>query len=149
MDISFIKNKELVLKAYGRWPSFHDFEIVKVEFDRALDGSKGDGPFITVHLHMWEIIGKTADGAHFRYSNHHLVILRFNRVAEYTFDGFNHQNVIDDWEVEAVTDERGNLYYQVDLPALYGVDMSIKCQGIEVLSITPGLPRDSVYKDAG
>jgi Immunity protein 50 len=148
MDISFIKNNELVLKAYGRWPSFHDFEIVKVEFDRALDINH-DGPFITVHLHMWQIIGKTEDGKHFRFSNHHMVTLRFNRVAEYTFEGFNHQNAIDDWEVEAVTDDRGNLYCHVTLPALYGVDMSIKCQAIEVLSITPGMPRDSVYKNSG
>lgn len=148
MDVSFIKNNELVVKTYGRWPSFHDFEVIRVEFDRALN-SNHNGPFITVHLHMWEIIGETEDGTRFRFGNHHVVVLRFNQVAEYTFEGFNHQNAIDEWEVEAVTDERGNLYYQVDLPSLYGVDLSIKCQEIEVLSVTPGLPKDSVYKDSG
>jgi hypothetical protein len=98
---------------------------------------------------MWEIVGKTSDGQRFLFDKHHVVALRFNRVAEYTFEGFNRQNVIDDWEVEVVTDDRGNRYYQVDLPALYGVEVRIKCQDMEVLSVTPGLPRYSVYEPSG
>jgi hypothetical protein len=37
IDLSAIRGSDKVLAEYGRWPSFHDFEVVKVEFERKVD----------------------------------------------------------------------------------------------------------------
>jgi Immunity protein 50 len=137
-----IKGANRIVAIYGRWPSFHDFEIVKVVFERnSLDDQWG--PHITVYIHMCQIMGELADG-HFVYDKHNVVGLLFRSVLDYSEQCFNHQNVIDDIEITLTHDEANNELYQVLFPGLHGIELALTCRKIEVASIESGIPPWSV-----
>ncbi|MHC4167439.1 MAG: Imm50 family immunity protein [Planctomycetota bacterium] len=141
-----IKKSELVSKIYGRWPSFHDFEITRVEFDRRVS-EDASGPNISAFIHMWQITGKTDHGKKFVFGNHNIVELRMENVYDYDLAGFNCQNVIDD--IEVWKEKRGDsLTSCIHFPAIFGADLMVMCEKIEIGRIEPGLPADSVYGGA-
>jgi len=94
---------------------------------------------------MWEVSGAIDDGKRFEYRKHNAVAIRFGNVIAHKLNGFNHQNVIDDCEVQSFKNEAGNICFDVYLPALFGADLKSKYRQIEVLSLTPGVPAYSVY----
>ena len=104
-----IKKANRIVAIYGRRPSFHDFEIVKVVFERnSLDAQWG--LHITVYIHLCQIMGEWADG-HFVYDKHNVVGLLFRSVLDYSGQCFNHQNVIDDIEITLTHNEANNELY--------------------------------------
>jgi len=140
-----IRNSELIIKIYGRWPSFHDFEITKVIFERNIDTAEV-GPFISIFIHMWEVTGKSPDGKRFIFGKHNIAEIRCNSVSEYEFKWFNSQNVIDD--IDMREEERGkNKVFSIHFPNIHGADLLIKCSSIEVVSVKPDIPKHSVYSE--
>ena len=132
-----ITGAEKIISIYGRWPDMHDFEVLKVVFERDLPDDES-GPFITVFIHMWH-----ADNV--GYSKHTVVGIRFNSVLEHRVDGFNRQNVIDDMAIRVGTDNDRNRIYYVTMPGIFGFDGKITCRSMEVVSVEPGAPKNSQY----
>ena len=138
-----INRSELVSQIYGGWPSFHDFEITRICFERELPEDIS-GPHISVFVHMWQITGKTSDGKKFIYDKHNIVELRMMNVHEYEFKSFNCQNVLADMEVwqEKDTDLTASCIY---FRGIFGADLIVKCRTIEIGKIEPGIPPHCVY----
>ena len=45
-----IENGHLLTDRFGRWPSFHDAEVVRARFERAGE----DAPFMECDIHLFE-----------------------------------------------------------------------------------------------
>ena len=135
-----IKRSELITNIYHGWPSFHDFEIVSIQFER--NTPQGEtGPQISIFIHTWET---TVDGKIFVFSKHNIVELIMKNVYEYVLKGFNFQNVINDIEVWQEKDH-DLIKSCIHFPALFGADLLVKCGLIEVGKIEPGIPPHSIY----
>lgn len=141
-----IENSELVSKIYGKWPSFHDFEIIRIQFDRDAP-EEPSGPQISAFVHMWQITGETDETGKYVCGNHHVVEVRMRNVCEYEMVGFNSQNVINDVEVWQEKDGDSPKSC-IRFPALFGADLTVMCEKIEIGRIEPGLPDDSASRDA-
>ncbi len=140
-----IKDSCKVVEIYVKWPSFHDYEIVRVIFDRnSPEGQRG--PHITIYFHMWEIVGKSTEGKSFKYDKHNVVGILFRNVGDYTEQGFNQQNVINDIGISLTHDESNNSLYNVLIPDLYGVGFELTCRSIEVVSLERGVPKFSGHQ---
>jgi len=138
-----IKRSELVLQIYGGWPSFHDFEIVRICFDRDLQEDTS-GPHISAFIHMWQVTGRTSDGRKFIHDKHNITELRMMNVHEYEFKGFNSQNVLADMEVWQEKDA-GLTASCIYFHGIFGADLLVKCVTIEIGKIVPGIPPHSIY----
>jgi hypothetical protein len=139
-----IKNSRLITDIYGEWPSFHDYEITKVVFERNIEKDE-DGPFITIFIHMWKVTGKSDDGKKIIFGKHNIAEIRCNNVAEYKLNEFNQQNVIDDIDISEEEHDKTK-YTVIRFPCIFGADILIKCRTIEVLSVKQEIPRYSVYE---
>ena len=76
MNIIEIENSSSVVQYFGHWPSFHDAEVVSMQFDR---GEPGYWPIIHIR---------------FQLTDECEIVLLFQNVHEYELDGFNCQNVV-------------------------------------------------------
>jgi hypothetical protein len=137
--ISLIDGSDKVTSIFGRWPSFHDSEVVSLAFDRA-------GPSITSDIHVFEMTSEISPTGHYICRNHCVAKLRFLQVDEIQFEGFNHQNALMGLIIrDGSHREMERIKFEVSLDGAYGVDLSFVCSGIEVLAVTPGIPSGSVY----
>lgn len=85
-----IKNKEGLIDIFGRWPSFHDAEIISIYLDR--DGEYG--PFLDAKIHLFEMTNQVDDKGIYVLKHHTLATFRFAQVVMGEVKWFNHQNVI-------------------------------------------------------
>jgi hypothetical protein len=80
---SHIAGSQKLIDIFGRWPSFHDAEVVELNFWRGQvkPGVWDDStimPVLTAKIHIWIA----------------LATLRFEDVDDFRMEGFNHQNAI-------------------------------------------------------
>jgi len=127
-----IENQELLIQRFGRWPSFHDAEIVRARFDR--EGV--DAPYMECDIHVFEMTDEVDSRGCYVLKNHTLVTLRFCRVGLESFEGWNGQNVLFDLKIRPA--EPGDSYeedlpIEVELSASYGCSAWLKCTVIKVL----------------
>src|SRR3954470_1120064 len=85
---SKIQNSNLLTDIFGRWPSFHDAEVVCIVLDR---GERR--PYLEASIHLFEITSQIEHGAYVL-KNHTLATLRFIEIYQLKLDDFNHQNVL-------------------------------------------------------
>lgn len=50
-DVSSIRNKQALIDIFGRWPSFHDAEVLSI----VLDHGGEEGPSLTATIHLWQM----------------------------------------------------------------------------------------------
>jgi len=131
-----IQNEEALLRIFGKWPSFHDAEILFILLDRAGEG----GPSLTAKIHLWEMTSEVDAKGYYVLKNHTLATLRFGRILLDSLNGFNNQNVL--WELEISdidpsTEENNGRRYEVFMPTSHGCEASFKCQSITVIGAEP------------
>jgi hypothetical protein len=138
---SVIDGSDKLTSIFGRWPSFHDSEVVSLVFDRT-------GPTITADIHVFEITTEISKTGHYVCRNHCVVSLRFLEVDEIAFEGFNHQNALMGLAIsDGSHRQKERIKFEVSLDGAYGVDLAFVCSGVEVHNVTPGIPYGSVYAD--
>ena len=138
MDIcENIQNAECLISVFGRWPSFHDAEVIWLRLDRRAS-SLGKGPTLETLIHTWEMTSEVNAAGYYILRNHLLVHLRFSRVEECILDGFNYQNVLNCLHIEEIRNRQmGYLNFQVRLDTSHGLEALFQCQEIEVVEIQP------------
>lgn len=123
-----IENEELLTNRFGRWPSFHDAEIVRAKFERQGD----DAPYLECDIHVFEMTPEVDATGHYVLKNHTLVTIRFADIDLEDFTGWNHQNVL--WNlVIASVEEDSDRPIQVELPSTYGCYARLKCRSVKVI----------------
>jgi hypothetical protein len=132
-----VTNHEKLTAVYGRWPSFHDTEVVSIRMDRDA-GAPFTGVQLTVTFHVFRIEVAPDDPAR----DNRLVTLVFRAAEQLSLRDFNHQNAIIDFVLSLGRSERLNAdIFYIHLKQGFGVDLSFECRAIEVLSVEPFTPQ--------
>lgn len=134
-----ITNHQLVLAAFGQWPSFHDGEIHRLILDRTRRLPSGSFyPSVELFVRGWIMTSKITEAGYYRLDNNSLVHFLFEQVTELELDGLNHQNVLSSLELEMVQDqESGSPALAVELSHCYGLSGSFKAMQASVVSVVP------------
>lgn len=139
-----IGNSELVTQVFGRWPGFHDAEVVSVLMER-----RGpEGPSLTAKIYVFDSSGEINASGHYILQNKVLVTLRFDGLVLERLQEFGHQNVLFHLHIRDSADEplSVNQYYsdyvaethfRVDLETSYGLSGCFACMSITVVSVEP------------
>jgi hypothetical protein len=131
---TFIIDADKVLARFGKWPSFHDMEIVSVHMERG--GT--DAPWMEIVIFVWGYTGGVTPDGYYEQTKHSLVRFRCEQVAENQFENFNHQNVLIDLEFSHAEDERRGVI--VSLPSIYGFGGTLNCSRVRVMDVVPATP---------
>lgn len=134
---SLIVGSEKLTGVLGRWPVFHDAEVIEFNLWRGEVVPEEDKwQFPTATVSLWII-------EHLQSADHNeshvpciemIVKLRFDNLDDLKLDGFNHQNAILALRIEAT--ERGEGFpptFVVTFQSAHGMGASFRCLGIEVL----------------
>jgi hypothetical protein len=121
---------------FGRWPSFHDAEVLRLSLDR----SGEEGPTLDVVIHVFEMTTEIDAKGFYVLKNHTEVTFRFTHVVLSRLQWFNRQNVLSSLEVEELdpTAHEGRRF-RVDMPSSYGLEAEFECQRAIVLNVQPFL----------
>ncbi len=128
-----------LISVFGRWPSFHDAEVLRFTLDRgeALD----EGPTALVDVHVFEMTNQVSAEGYFVLRHHTLVRFRFGGVDQLTLSGFNHQNAIWELVIENVAEpELERAKYDVTFVGSFGVEAHFVCQRISIDDVRPYEP---------
>ncbi|HOW43323.1 MAG TPA: Imm50 family immunity protein [Candidatus Omnitrophota bacterium] len=120
-----IINANLVTKKLGRWPDFHDFEVLHVDMDRS-------GPFITLDIYGFQVHKEIDAKGHFKLTNKCIITIRFNEVSDVLFEDFNHQNVL-----SGLTFADAGSEVKTTLGFCYGIGGYIVSKTVEVVKVEP------------
>ena len=130
----YIQNYELLLDS-GKWPNFHDAEILSLNFCTHVYESDGKGhltlsigPSLVVTLELVAL------------ENPYVLTLKFNDCSEIDVHGLSHQCFINDLLIDI--EERGIFrggkplppYLVVNFETLGSFSLMFKCFSVEVLS---------------
>jgi hypothetical protein len=116
---------------FGHWPTFHDAEILSIELRRS-------GTSI-LKVHTFATSKEVDARGCFVTHRHGIVSFLFDDICALQLDGFNHQNVIFDLELNKLDEG-----YEVVLGGCYGVEGRIVAKQIQI-AVEAGIPPSSVY----
>ena len=134
-----IANHQLVLQAFGRWPSFHDAEIHRMVLDRTRRRPNGRS-YASVELvvHAWIMTPNVTPNGYIKLDRHHLVHFLFEDVSDLELREHNHQNVLGHLEFKLTGDEHtGVPVLLVDLEPCFGLWGEFKALRASVESVVP------------
>ena len=127
-----IANYEHVVTFFGRWPSFHDYEVVSMYLERSWDGEAW--PTLTIEFFCFNFAVGTEDPNR----QDCLVTIRFGGLLNVKFDGFNHQNAINGLIMTDTWSENLNRQmFDIQIVQGFGLGAHFECEEIEVLSVVP------------
>ena len=133
-ETNSIENAELIESIFGKWPSFHDAEVHRIELTRDCEPPR---PWLIVAIHHWEMTRDVDSAGYFVTRRHTLSTLRFTGVQELILSGFNHQNVLSELEISELSESTSDAKFVVNMFSSFGCEVSFKCKGIGVLSAVP------------
>lgn len=121
-----------VVAWFGRWPSFHDAEVLELCINRS-GGS-------LIRLHTWLIAPERDTGGKNVHTHHAVVTVRFGEIRDLELGGHDvtSQNVIFGLHVEREADD----FVRVKLEPCYGLNGSFVGRGV-TFEVTPGEPSNS------
>ncbi|MCM8813407.1 MAG: immunity 50 family protein [Candidatus Omnitrophica bacterium] len=124
MCIEFIKNSTPVVEYFGKWPSFHDAEITKIEINR-------EGILLKILFYLF-IMSKNIDSrGHYVLEKKSYIEMQFSGIEELKLFDFNVQNVIAGLIIKSAAG--GKKYIEIE--PCYGLYGSFMCRDIEVMRI--------------
>lgn len=126
-----IRGAELLISIFGGWPSFHDAEVLRVEFDR-------NGPQVLASIDVFQFGPEINEEGFYVVRNRVIAELRFSGVESVTASGFNHQNVLFELVIQDAEPQQGSIAkFHVEFDDAYGLALTFRCESIEVVSVTP------------
>ncbi len=137
-----IQNTEILIDIFGKFPSFHDAEVVQVAIKR-----KDSGEYCPTFNALIKINNHNS-------GDDFLVDLKFKSIFGLKLENFNHQNILGDLEIREFSDkyfeelksddrllgvvgnqeiERLNLY--VKFYYCFGIEAEFLCQSVSIESV--------------
>jgi len=136
--VEHVAGAEKLLAVLGRWPSFHDAEVLWLRLDRRSDGPASRGPTLEALVHAFEMTPEVGADGRYVLRHHVLVHLRFLDVVDVRLDGFGHQNVLDELTLTELRDgEKERVRWGVHFVPSFGIDASFQCDAVEVVDAVP------------
>jgi hypothetical protein len=129
-----IENSVLLTDIFGRWPSFHDAEVISIELFR---NPKGTGePSLRAKIHTFEMTPEIDNRGFYILKNHVLATILFRGIDENHVAGFNQQNVLRDLVITDISSRQlERLNFEVRFPSSFGVEAEFKCRAVEVEAV--------------
>jgi hypothetical protein len=138
---SLVAGSEKLLAIFGRWPSFHDAEVMEIRLARKpkeSGGRRDRGVELFARIHTWDMTNEVDSSGYYVLKNHTLVTFRFSRIEELKLEGFNHQNVIFGLTIQQLENPGSeNSKFHVEFDPSFGVDAIFECTATEVVDATP------------
>lgn len=126
-----IPGADALIKVFGRWPSFHDAEVVRFVLERAEPFRAG--PSIVADIHAFEVTGHVGTNGAYVLRNHTLVSFRFVGVDQVELNGFNNQNVLWNLVISDIRDRQlEELNYEITFGSSFGMDARFLCREVSV-----------------
>jgi hypothetical protein len=139
-----IESGEALTRFFGRWPSFHDAEILEVHLDRGhVEPEKNlyEFPSLTLKIHLWEMTKEVDHNGYFILRNHTLATLKLSDLDRLNLVGFNHQNAIMEMEIHRRERTDGpSPYFEVEIVPAFGFAASFICLHVTVVEAMPCNP---------
>jgi hypothetical protein len=120
---------------FGRWPTFHDAEVLRVRLDR----SGPSGPTLDVVIHVFEMTDDVDPTGCYVRQHHTEVTLRFDGIDELKLEAFNTQNVLAGLEISEI-EQPGGSRFRVSMASLYGMAAEFECVRATVADVQPFTP---------
>jgi hypothetical protein len=127
MHKNVINGKSLIAW-FGYWPTFHDSEVIKIQFQRTPESNDDSAQIV---IHAFEMTREIVDG-YYVLKKHALVTFELSHLGRSELNGWNHQNALT------------GLYFEETAYGLliagtssFGVDFKIEAKEISVRSIIP------------
>jgi hypothetical protein len=132
-----IENEKSLTDIFGRFPSFHDAEIVSIFLEREGEGS----PYLEAKIHLFESTNEVDSKGFYVLKNHTLVTFRFTCISLEYLKWFNHQNVLSHLDISEIEpEENDGCGFEVSMPSSYGCEALFKCRKILVAKVEPFRP---------
>jgi hypothetical protein len=133
-----IKNGKLLTDVFGRFPSFHDAEVLRIKLDRG-DRSEFD-PFLEALIHVFEVTAEVDESGRYRLKNHVLVLFRFSEIINLHLNDFG-QNVLWDLEIIHLSNrEHDKVKFKVVFRGIGGLSARFHCDAVSIESVEPYEP---------
>jgi hypothetical protein len=111
---------------FGRWPSFHDAEILSVELNR-----RGTS---RIRIHTWNMTTDVNAAGGYKIDKHCVVLFLLEEISYLELADFSGQNVIFGLQIEKQEAE-----YRLELSPCYGLAGYVVAKSIEI-EFEPGIP---------
>ena len=139
--MSLFENAERLTSVFGRWPSFHDAEVIAFSAERALPFKSGaTAARVAVHVREYQASGQGTASYQQELRKSVLITFLFLQAEEIQIDGFNHQNVINSLTVQASPSE-GRPALEVNIESIWGFGGTFRCSSVAIESVQP-LPHE-------
>jgi hypothetical protein len=137
-----IEGSERLTNVFGRWPSFHDAEIVDLHLwrgDSMTERRHPRFPVLTAKIHLWELTNEIDGLGYYVLRNHTLATIRFHDVLNLEIKGFSHQNVIFGLYIESKELSEGpwKRSFAVEFEPVAEFGATFQCSRIEVVDAIP------------
>jgi hypothetical protein len=133
-SVGKIENIDLLTDIFGRFPSFHDSEVVRLTLDR----SKENRTCLEATIRLFETTSAVDDNGYCILKNHVLVDFCFCGIEKLMLGGFNHQNVLWDLYITPHDDSEGNFSnFEVLFEGIFGVHATFECASVRVDYVKP------------
>jgi hypothetical protein len=126
---STIPGADALIAWFGRWPSFHDAEILEVSLVR--NGRSG------LCVHGWSGTSDVDSKGYFVRDHHVVVSFWFENVVDVDLTDFSNQNVI-----AGLSCEKNEKGFKVTLFPCYGIAGYIDAERLAI-TFEPGTPRET------
>ena len=137
---ALVEGSERLTEIFGRWPSFHDAEVIEFNLwrgDVEPEARRYIFPVLTTKIHLWELTAEVDATGHFILRHHTLATLCFHDVDSLRMDGFNHQSTIFGLSIAREEPEGAQPYLGVEFKPAFGISAAFRCYRIEVLDARP------------
>jgi hypothetical protein len=124
--LSAISGAAQLFEWFGRWPSFHDAEILSLHLDRSGTSS--------LSVHTWAMTNQVDAKGYFLLEKQLVVEFLLEEIFDLELNGFNHQNVLSRLDIEKA--EEG---FRLVLGDCYGLAGTIDAK-IVAIRLNPGKP---------
>ena len=122
---AYIQNHETVVSFFGRWPSFHDANVLAYE---------AGADSISLTLHTWLMTDQVDAMGYFVLRNHALVSFRFASLHDAKMDSFRSGNILFGLEISPCSVPAS---FHVKLDSVMDMSGSFSARSGEVVSVIP------------
>jgi hypothetical protein len=138
--MSDIQNEHLLTDVFGRFPSFHDAEVVSISLNRC---GRDRCAELEALVHVWEMTSQVDEAGRYLLQHHSLVKFRFSRIINLELIDFNQQNVLAYLEITKTSDrERDKVKFRVWFRGIHGVTARFHCEAVSIESVEPFNPKE-------
>ena len=134
---TIVGRSHLLTSRFGRWPSFHDAEIIEFSLNRGSLHLNERGPvlpFASVTIHHWRLTSDVDAKGYFVLDLHTVSTLRFHGISDLKIGNFNQQNVIFSLKIENEKRHPEDSFpIKVEFESSFGMEALIRCISVEVV----------------